>query len=102
MKAGNSYPTKYLVYGDLGVYGGGPILPYLKAEVARGDIDAIIHAGDFAYDLRDEGGKVKKKRKEAKGDTLPCKKKLIGWRSLHATDRTAGFNSAIYDMCGQS
>lgn len=58
MKRGNDWPTKFLVYGDMGLHGGAPILPYLKEEVSRGGVDAIIHAGDFGYDLQEEGGRV--------------------------------------------
>jgi len=43
----------------MGLRGGAPILPYLKDEISRGDIDAVIHAGDFAYDLQEDGGRVR-------------------------------------------
>jgi len=59
MKEGSGWPTTFLVYGDMGVHGGAPILPYLKKETAKGNIDAVIHAGDFAYDLMSEGGYVR-------------------------------------------
>jgi len=58
-KKGNQWETKFLVYGDMGLRGGAPILPYLKDEISRGDIDAVIHAGDFAYDLQEDGGRVR-------------------------------------------
>lgn len=58
MPAGRDASTKYLVYGDMGTFGGAAILPSLKEEIDGGDYDAIIHAGDFAYDLIGDGGKV--------------------------------------------
>ena len=42
----------------MGRTGGEPSLPALIQEVASGDYDAILHVGDFAYDLDSDGGVV--------------------------------------------
>jgi hypothetical protein len=55
-REGNDWVPKLLVYGDMGKDGGAPTLPRLIREVATGDVTAIIHVGDFAYDLHDNGG----------------------------------------------
>ena len=47
-----------IVYGDMGRTGGEPSLPALIQEVASGSYDAILHVGDFAYDLDSDGGVV--------------------------------------------
>ena len=47
-----------IVYGDMGRTGGEPSLPALIQEVASGGYDAILHVGDFAYDLDSDGGVV--------------------------------------------
>mmetsp|Transcript_106801 Transcript_106801/g.212094 ORF Transcript_106801/g.212094 Transcript_106801/m.212094 type:complete len:490 (+) Transcript_106801:50-1519(+) len=46
-----------IVFGDLGVENG-VSLARLEAEAASGTNDFILHVGDIAYDLRDDGGKV--------------------------------------------
>ncbi|XP_069679838.1 acid phosphatase type 7-like [Periplaneta americana] len=45
------------VYGDLGNENGRSI-PQLQDEVQRGFYDAILHIGDFAYDMDWENGRV--------------------------------------------
>jgi hypothetical protein len=42
----------------MGRHEGGFILPHLKLEVQSPENAAIIHVGDFAYDLNSEGGIV--------------------------------------------
>nr|CAD7595216.1 unnamed protein product [Timema genevievae] len=54
---GQSWSPALAVYGDLG-YHNARSLPLLQNEVQRGFYDAVIHAGDFAYDMNDEEGKV--------------------------------------------
>nr|CAD7398004.1 unnamed protein product [Timema poppensis] len=54
---GNSWSPALAVYGDLG-YHNARSLPHLQNEVQRGFYDAVIHAGDFAYDMNDEEGNV--------------------------------------------
>ena len=49
----------FLVYGDMGEDGGAPSLPLLIEEAATGKYTAVIHVGDFAYDLDDLGGVVR-------------------------------------------
>lgn len=45
------------IYGDMGV-DNAITLPALKREAKQGKYDAILHLGDFAYDMCDENGKV--------------------------------------------
>nr|CAD7394660.1 unnamed protein product [Timema cristinae] len=54
---GQSWSPALAVYGDLG-YHNARSLPHLQNEVQRGFYDAVIHAGDFAYDMNDEEGNV--------------------------------------------
>jgi phosphodiesterase/alkaline phosphatase D-like protein len=58
MPAGLSWSPKLLVYGDMGKEGGSQSLPALYKEAASGDYSAILHVGDFAYDLDSDGGEV--------------------------------------------
>ncbi|XP_071958115.1 acid phosphatase type 7-like [Antedon mediterranea] len=58
MRDGYNWSPNLLIYGDMGVKGGAPTLLPLNREASSGLMDAIIHIGDFAYDLHDEGGKV--------------------------------------------
>lgn len=48
---------KFAVYGDFGLVND-QSLTALLAEASAGSFDAIIHAGDFAYDLHDDFGTV--------------------------------------------
>jgi len=52
-----AWSPRLAVYGDLG-NDNAQSLPYLERDVARGMYDAIIHDGDFAYNLDDEDGEV--------------------------------------------
>ena len=52
---------RFLVYGDMGRFGGAPALKFIESEVdaalnSSQPITAILHIGDFAYDMRDSGG----------------------------------------------
>ena len=58
MPAGLDWSPKLLVYGDMGKEGGSQSLPALYKEAASGDYNAILHVGDFAYDLDSDGGEV--------------------------------------------
>jgi hypothetical protein len=52
------------VYGDMGAPltepsgHQAPSVALLRAEIDRGDIDAVLHVGDFGYDLWEQGGRV--------------------------------------------
>ena len=46
------------MFGDMGKIGGSATLPHLYQEAVSGENTALIHVGDFAYDLNDDGGKV--------------------------------------------
>ena len=46
------------MYGDMGRHGGAQSLPALISEVASESYTAILHVGDFAYDLDSDGGVV--------------------------------------------
>eukprot|EP00048_Salpingoeca_helianthica_P006246 m.96263 g.96263 ORF g.96263 m.96263 type:complete len:536 (-) comp13931_c0_seq3:29-1636(-) len=54
--AGTDYPLRTLVFGDMGRHGGGNILYMLTKELSLSRYHAMIHVGDFAYDLIDELG----------------------------------------------
>ena len=46
------------MYGDMGRHGGAQGLSALISEVASESYTAILHVGDFAYDLDGDGGVV--------------------------------------------
>eukprot|EP00474_Spongospora_subterranea_P002591 CRZ03049.1 hypothetical protein [Spongospora subterranea] len=50
-------PLAFAVYGDLGD-ANSRSLAMIQNRIAQGSIDAVIHVGDFAYDLNDNGGRV--------------------------------------------
>ena len=54
-----NWSPEFLVYGDMGRHGGAESLPALIEEVASRDYAAILHVGDFAYDLDSQGGVVR-------------------------------------------
>mmetsp|Transcript_8929 Transcript_8929/g.7968 ORF Transcript_8929/g.7968 Transcript_8929/m.7968 type:complete len:465 (+) Transcript_8929:3-1397(+) len=59
----SSLPQKFIIYGDLGSGASQPdhsstIMPWASLEVQTGDIDMILHVGDFAYDLDSNRGLV--------------------------------------------
>ncbi len=47
---GSNYSPQFLVYGDFG-YDNAQSMTLIKEQVNGGAIDAILHIGDFAYDL---------------------------------------------------
>ena len=51
----NFRTPKIAVIGDLGAQNA-ISLPYLQKKIHENQLDALIHAGDFAYDLRDFQG----------------------------------------------
>ncbi|XP_076470599.1 acid phosphatase type 7-like [Babylonia areolata] len=51
-----NWSPRFLVYGDLGVHT--HTIPNLVDEALTGEYTAVIHAGDFAYNLKDSGGVV--------------------------------------------
>ena len=54
------WSPQFLVYGDMGRIGGAPCLHRLISEARSGHNTAVLHAGDFAYDLNTQGGLVSK------------------------------------------
>jgi len=54
------WSPQFLVYGDMGRVGGAPSLQRLISEASSGHNTAVLHAGDFAYDLNTQGGLVSK------------------------------------------
>lgn len=53
---GTNWAPQILFYGDLGVHT--ETIPSLAREALKGEYTAIIHAGDFAYNLKDNNGQV--------------------------------------------
>ncbi|KAF6022167.1 hypothetical protein EB796_019521 [Bugula neritina] len=49
--------ASFLVYGDLGILGGGYTLARLITEAKSQKYSAVIHVGDFAYDFHSNGGR---------------------------------------------
>ena len=54
------WSPQFLVYGDMGRVGGAPSLQRLISEARSGHNTAVLHVGDFAYDLNTQGGLVSK------------------------------------------
>ena len=52
------WSPQFLVYGDMGRIGGAPSLKRLIQEARSGHNTAVLHVGDFAYDLHTSGGLV--------------------------------------------
>ncbi|GAB6031716.1 hypothetical protein CHUAL_009463 [Chamberlinius hualienensis] len=50
LKSGTKWSPKLALFGDLGNVNGRS-LPYLQRETQNGDYDAILHVGDFAYNM---------------------------------------------------
>lgn len=53
---GNDWPTKMIIFGDLGK--DSPATPWLIKEANTGNWQAFFHNGDIAYNLESEGGKT--------------------------------------------
>ena len=56
LKAGVEWAPNFLVYGDLGIVSNN--LKSLIREAQNNPYDAVLHAGDIAYDLDKSGGRV--------------------------------------------
>lgn len=57
MKNGSNWSPKFAVFGDLGNKNA-QSLPRLQEEVQRDVYDAVLHVGDFAYDMDTDDAKV--------------------------------------------
>lgn len=55
-RIGSETAVRLAIYGDMGVEGA-YTLPQLNADTAAGMYDAIIHVGDFAYDMYEKLGR---------------------------------------------
>ncbi|KDR23015.1 acid phosphatase type 7-like [Zootermopsis nevadensis] len=53
----STWSPQLAIFGDLGNENA-KSLPHLQEEVQRGMYDAILHVGDFAYDMDSESGRV--------------------------------------------
>ena len=49
---------EFLVYGDMGADDRIPTYGHLEKHVAMNEYAAILHVGDFAYDMHSDNGKV--------------------------------------------
>lgn len=52
-----TWSPQLAIFGDLGSENA-QSLPYLQEEVQRGMYDAILHVGDFAYDMDTDNGRI--------------------------------------------
>jgi len=57
MTSGVNWSPKFALFGDMG-NDNAQSLPYLQEETQRGTYDAILHIGDFAYDMDTHNGEV--------------------------------------------
>jgi phosphodiesterase/alkaline phosphatase D-like protein len=55
--AGSDWKPRIALYGDMGNENI-QSMPRLQEETQRGDYDAIIHVGDFAYDMNSDNARV--------------------------------------------
>lgn len=55
--SGCDWSPRLIIYGDMGVKGAATF-NYIRNEVKRGLADAIIHVGDFAYNMENNNGDV--------------------------------------------
>ncbi|KAL3860473.1 hypothetical protein ACJMK2_010596 [Sinanodonta woodiana] len=49
--SGEDWSPEFMLYGDLGLHS--ESIPKLTAEALRGEYTAVLHVGDFAYNLHD-------------------------------------------------
>lgn len=56
-KNGTDWPVSVAMYGDMGAVNA-QSLPRLQEEVQRGMYDAVIHVGDFAYNMDSDNARV--------------------------------------------
>lgn len=56
-KQGEDWSPRFAIYGDMGNENA-QSLARLQEETQRGHFDAILHVGDFAYDMNTDNGKV--------------------------------------------
>ena len=62
----SNFAPRLLLFGDMGRHGGGEVLRMLRSDAgvdaigggaaATGHVDAVIHVGDFAYDMQSDDG----------------------------------------------
>lgn len=57
MRTDSKFAPKFAVFGDMGNLNA-QSLPRLQQETQRGHFDAILHVGDFAYDMNSRNAKV--------------------------------------------
>jgi hypothetical protein len=57
IQEGSNWSPRFAVFGDLGNVNGQSI-PRLQEEVQNGNFDAILHVGDFAYDMDTDNARV--------------------------------------------
>lgn len=62
------FAHEFLVYGDLGAQSDS--IPRLDTEALSGRYSAVLHIGDFAYNMRDDGGQSTKVAPSAKTNVV--------------------------------
>ena len=54
----NNQVSRFIVYGDMGAKMSKQTRHAIETLRQLKNIDAVLHVGDFAYDLNSDGGKV--------------------------------------------
>lgn len=57
MKPGSDWSPRFAVFGDMGNINA-QSMPRLQEETMLGYYDAVLHVGDFGYDMVDDLGRV--------------------------------------------
>uniref|UniRef100_A0A4D5RKI2 Purple acid phosphatase n=1 Tax=Ixodes scapularis TaxID=6945 RepID=A0A4D5RKI2_IXOSC len=57
MRSGQNWSPRLAVFGDMGNVNA-QSLPFLQEEAQKGTIDAVLHVGDFAYDMDSDNARV--------------------------------------------
>ncbi|CAN8003976.1 unnamed protein product [Ixodes pacificus] len=57
MRSGQHWSPRLAVFGDMGNVNA-QSLPFLQEEAQKGTIDAVLHVGDFAYDMDSDNARV--------------------------------------------
>lgn len=105
MPVGPDWSPRFAVFGDMGNINP-QSLPRLQEETLIGLYDAILHVGDFAYDMATVGLMSISTKASNLHDLDNSDFITIGqrssWGCFHESNRISGRLLAIYDVRGQS